>query len=390
VEVHAERKVSMNWILGSHAYDGTADVTLVSPTEVEVVDLKFGRGVVVEVGTKGKPNPQFMSYLTGGLEGVFYEDHVLSVTAAQPRAYHPDGPIRSLRGLGAEDITAFANRVREAAAKLKPGAIRIASEGACRFCKAKKGGLRKDGTMATPCRTYVEWASQEVGVPTTYDKASFMDEIKNFATRNPQEMEPKEVVRILRGADILKGMLIALEEWAHDALVKGKAPPELTAAYKLVRGRSQRKWVFENEDSILKDLTGKLRWKDAVTGKTTGLGKKALVSEKLKSPTQVEALLKAEAQNNPNFTSTHWEAFNRLVTKPEGALQLAPVSDTRTNAVPRGEAMFADVSGLLPPPPILAPPPIPSLINRDETIEDAEFTEIPHQPTTLTFLHKRK
>jgi hypothetical protein len=189
-----------------------------------------------------------------------------------------------------------------------------------------------------------------VGAPTSYDKAAFMDEIKAFATRNPQEMEPAEVVRILKGADILKGMLIALDEWAHDALAKGKAPPELAAAYKLVRGRSQRKWVFENEESILKDLTGKLRWKDPVTDKTTGLGKKDLVTAKLKSPTQVELLLKAQAQNNPNFTSTHWDAFNRLVTKPEGALQLAPISDERDNAVPRGEAMFADVSGLAPPP----------------------------------------
>jgi hypothetical protein len=364
VEVYAERKVSPYWILKSHEHDGTADVTLVSPYEVEVVDLKFGRGVVVEVGTRERPNPQFMLYTVGAVEGIKLDGLTFSITAAQPRAYHQDGPIRSLRGLTAGDILGFATWFKERVALIKPDAPRTASEEACRFCKAKKGGQRKDGTMATPCRTYVEWASQEVGAPTSYDKASFMAEIQAFATRNPQELTPAEAVRILKGTDILKGMLIAVEEWAHEAL-KGDAPPELAAAYKLVRGRSQRRWVFENEESILKDLTGKLRWKDPVTGKTTGLGKKVLVTEKLKSPTQVELLLKAEAQNNENFTSTHWEAFKRLVTKPEGSLQLAPISDERENAVPRGAAMFTSVAGMAPPPivapqdsPIPTPPPV--------------------------------
>jgi hypothetical protein len=49
--VYPERRVTPKWATGHDDSDGTADCTLVSDTEVEVIDLKYGRGVRVEVST---------------------------------------------------------------------------------------------------------------------------------------------------------------------------------------------------------------------------------------------------------------------------------------------------------------------------------------------------
>lgn len=353
VQMFSERRVSPEWLVGSDQHDGTTDITLVSPYEIEIVDLKYGRGVVVEVGTLDEPNPQFMLYLIGSIPPAEYQvasQRLYRITAAQPRAYHPDGPIRSLTGITVEDISAFAERVKECRDAVTPDAPRVASANACQFCKARRGGQRVDGSVVTPCRVYAEWAAYESEVPVDFASESYLDTVQAFATRDPATLAPEEVVRILKGADILKGFLNALEEWGHEALSKGYAPPEISAAFKLVNGRSNRRWSFENEDSVATELMKKLRWVDPVTGKTTGLGKKDIYNAKLKSPTQVEALLKAAAKGNANFTSTHWEAFRRLVTKPEGALQMVPVSDDRPAAGSKDvSGAFADV----PPTPAL-------------------------------------
>lgn len=73
---------------------GTGDAVVYLPFEkrLEVVDLKGGRGVVVEA----KGNPQLRTYALGALianKGLDVER--VTVTIVQPRAPHPDGRIRS-------------------------------------------------------------------------------------------------------------------------------------------------------------------------------------------------------------------------------------------------------------------------------------------------------
>lgn len=73
---------------------GTGDAVVFLPAEkrLEVVDLKGGRGVVVEA----KGNPQLRTYALGALianKGLDVER--VTVTIVQPRAPHPDGRIRS-------------------------------------------------------------------------------------------------------------------------------------------------------------------------------------------------------------------------------------------------------------------------------------------------------
>lgn len=321
VLVVPERRVSPEWAIGSPDCNGTADVILISDAEIEVIDLKYGKGVLVEPGTPEEPNGQLMLYLLGALgEWRLQPGQTCRVTIAQPRAAHPDGPIRSLAGIDEEAVGWFATRAKLAvqAVEQVPD-LRLASEHGCRWCKAKP-----------TCRAFSQWSLDAIGAPTDTGKASFLDDVTAFATGSPADLDPEELVRVLRSADLFRGYLSAVEDWAHEHLTKGTAPAALAAAYKLVNGRSQRRWMDANDDSIASALT-KIRWKDPATEKTTGLGKKDIYTEALKSPTQIEGLLKAAAKQG-GFTSTHWEAFNRLVVKPEGKLQMAPITDSRPAA----------------------------------------------------------
>ena len=339
VVVVPERKVSPAWALGTEDCSGTADIILVSDAEIEVIDLKFGRGVVVEPGNRERPNPQMGLYALGALgEWTLRPGQTVALTVAQPRAPHPDGPIRSLAGLDAADLQQFTTRVRLAIEATRgTDAPRVASEHGCRFCKAKR-----------ECRAWSEFASASIGAPTSWDKDAFLAEATAFTTQRPATLTPTEVVRILQSADLFRGFLGAMEDWAHEALTKGTAPAELLAAYKLVHGRAQRRWMEANDASIAAALL-KIRWKDPATEKSTGLGKKDIYNEALKSPTQVEALLKAAARGG-GITPTHWEAYTRLVEKPEGKLQLAPITDPRPAAGTKDPAtMFAATTTAAPP-----------------------------------------
>lgn len=73
---------------------GTGDAVIYKPyaKELEVVDLKGGRGVVVEA----KGNPQLRSYGLGAvLANPSLDVETVKVTIVQPRAPHKDGRIRS-------------------------------------------------------------------------------------------------------------------------------------------------------------------------------------------------------------------------------------------------------------------------------------------------------
>lgn len=119
---------------------GTADFVAYDPAtrELEVVDLKFGRGVVVEVAG----NPQLRYYALGAalsLKGRYPIEYVKS-TVVQPRAGHPDGPVRSEVIPILELLDWSADLFAAARATLAPNAPLVAGR-QCRFCPAS-GSVR--------------------------------------------------------------------------------------------------------------------------------------------------------------------------------------------------------------------------------------------------------
>lgn len=114
-------------------YFGTADFACYVPSEelLDVTDYKHGEGIVVDV----EWNPQLM-YYAYGLLARFPGVRHLRLRIVQPRAFHPDGPIRTWE-VDAEAVAHWAEtelipkmQVVELESDLDPGPW-------CRFCPAK-------------------------------------------------------------------------------------------------------------------------------------------------------------------------------------------------------------------------------------------------------------
>ncbi|MGD9724375.1 MAG: DUF2800 domain-containing protein [Pirellulales bacterium] len=73
---------------------GANDLAIITPAWTQIWDYKHGVGVLVEV----KRNPQFMQYAVGCLRRTEHwknDAYPVELVVAQPRGFHPDGPIRS-------------------------------------------------------------------------------------------------------------------------------------------------------------------------------------------------------------------------------------------------------------------------------------------------------
>ncbi len=113
---------------------GTADCVLYEPDQklLRVIDYKHGKNLVVQA----KNNLQLSYYALGAINTLNHPCTHVQMTIVQPRAYHPEGPIRSwivpsLYFLEFEDelITA-AQRTQNPDAPLHAGAH-------CTFCPAR-------------------------------------------------------------------------------------------------------------------------------------------------------------------------------------------------------------------------------------------------------------
>ncbi len=110
---------------------GTSDAIIVSPQHVEIVDLKYGKGVRVDA----PGNTQLMLYGVGALEGygdVLGLTEEVFFTVYQPRLDHT-----STDHLSAGDLRAWRDSIIPLAEEALAGSTRFGpSESACRWCPA--------------------------------------------------------------------------------------------------------------------------------------------------------------------------------------------------------------------------------------------------------------
>jgi len=214
-EVEVEAKLDLRHIEGMDF--GTGDFTAFEPEAgaLWIVDFKYGSGVVVEPSEENyTPNPQLGTYAcgvmrrfaTGGVNRV-------NLVVIQPRAPHPEGPIRSAM-FSPLDLMDFEQDLREGAARaLAPDAPRHAGDW-CRFCPASG----QCDEQAKQARAVAEDVFGELLAPA--------------------RMPPEALADTLRKAHLLKDWLKALQEYAHAEALAGRVPP----GFKLVPKRAIRKW----------------------------------------------------------------------------------------------------------------------------------------------------
>mgnify|MGYP003619850028 CR=1 FL=1 len=96
-----ETRLDFGKPMGFHGLTGTVDLTIVSPSALHIGDLKYGRGIVELRDERGRINPQLGCYLVGAIEAFGDRDRYF-LTILQPRAPHPEGPIRTIEVSQAE------------------------------------------------------------------------------------------------------------------------------------------------------------------------------------------------------------------------------------------------------------------------------------------------
>lgn len=245
---------------------GTGDCLIVADDLLQIIDFKYGLGVLVSA----EKNPQMMCYALGALElfdGI-YDIQKIQMTIFQPRR----GNISTYE-MTKEELLKWADQV------LKPTAD-LAYEGKgdfkagdhCRFCKVK-----------ATCRK----------------RAEYNLELARYDFQMPDLLEDTEISAILPRIDQMIDWGNELKEYALQQALSGKH----YEGFKLVAGRSVRKYT--NEAAVAEAV------------KKAGYDP---YEQKLLGITAMTALL-----GKKKFG----EILDGLIEKPEGKPALVPESDNR-------------------------------------------------------------
>ncbi|MED0670618.1 DUF2800 domain-containing protein [Aneurinibacillus aneurinilyticus] len=189
---------------------GTGDVVLIADDVLEVIDLKYGKGVPVSA----EGNPQIRLYALGAWWGYnyLYSINEVRMTIVQPRLDNV-----STASLVLDDLLEWAESVVKPAADLAftgKGDFKVG--GHCRWCKVKGN-----------CRTRAE-----------ANMRALAHEFKDPALLSNEEIGP-----ILFIAEQLKAWAKDVEDYAYGQALSGNCIPQ----WKLVEGRSNR--VITDKDA---------------------------------------------------------------------------------------------------------------------------------------------
>ena len=194
---------------------GTVDALVMSRSSVghiDVVDLKYGRGVIVEA----EENTQLMLYALGALsqlEAIDYKVQTITLHIVQPRVDRIDS-----WDLRRDDLLAFGAYVQtRAELALADDAPRIPGDKQCQWCPAK---ARCPELKALADRIVVAQFDCEV------------DRLDDTALR--EAMDNKKLI---------ESWLSAVSDLVKERLTSGGSFP----GYKLVAGRSRRDWSDAEE-----------------------------------------------------------------------------------------------------------------------------------------------
>ncbi len=249
---------------------GTGDAVILADGTLEIIDLKYGKGVQVSA----VENKQMMLYALGALDmfGFMYTIHTVRMTIYQPRLDNISEWEMSVEELATWGMNELAPRAKMAYAgegSFVPGKH-------CQFCRAK-----------AQCRALAEKNLEAA-------KHEFKD---------ASLLSDTEISKVLSQVDLIKNWVTAVEEYALQAALDGKK----FSGFKLVEGRSIRKYVDE------KKVANRLV--------ENGYKESAIYEPaKLKTITAMEKMVTKRA-----FTAL----LGDLIIKPQGKPTLAPESDKR-------------------------------------------------------------
>ncbi|NFF78359.1 DUF2800 domain-containing protein [Clostridium sporogenes] len=248
---------------------GTGDMVIIADGTIEIIDLKYGKGVPVSA----VDNKQMRLYALGAIAefSFLYDIKKVKMTIVQPR----------LDSISTDEIMAD-ELLKWAEEELKPIA-KLAFEGKgefcagdhCKFCRAK-----------AVCKA----------------RADKNMELAQYDFQEPNTLDNNDIAFILGKADELINWAKDVQEYALDQALQG----EEFDGFKVVEGRSNRKWA--DEEKIGKILLGQGFLEDIIyTKKLTGI-------------TNMEKAIGKKEVN---------KLLGDYIIKPQGKPTLATIKDKR-------------------------------------------------------------
>lgn len=291
---------------GKESY-GTADAIIIDAKELQVHDLKFGRGVPVSATR----NEQLMTYAIGALEELDLLGTVETVTLV---IHMPNKDGVNEWTLKVEELFQFKGRLKEGADRarqvfqarksedfelerhLEPGTAQ------CRWCnfKAQCPALGNEVKV-----TIVGETTSPDGTTTPAELTAENIEESIDAL---QGADTVELGRLMAVTDLVDGWVKAVRQHTSDQLQAGCHVP----GWKLVQGkRGARQWrdSIEAEEAL----------------KSMRLKQDDMYDRKLISPTKAEKLLKPSKRR--------WNRLQSLITQSDGNLVVASEDDKRPAVV---------------------------------------------------------
>lgn len=258
-QVLAETKIEHSMVPG---FGGTIDCAI--PAKRHLVDFKYGAGLPVDVASNGEGSRYgFNSQMT--CYALLFRDKFeftgdVQISIVQPRASHPDGPIRTAT-IPEDHLADFMLQIYEVAEGKRDEEIHAGDH--CRWCPAK------------------------IQCPELYELT-----VKTAQAEFDEEaMTPEKAGEILAMEKAIKGYVDAVSNWVHGRLDKGDRVP----GYKLVERFGNRRYAADEETVVRRCRSRKI-------------GKKQIYKTELLSPAQLEKVagkdLVAELTERPNLGTT--------------------------------------------------------------------------------------
>ena len=274
---------------------GTGDVVIVSDGTVEVIDLKYGKGVPVSAIS----NPQLRLYGLGALNAYdfLYDIHTVKMTIVQPRLNSV-----STEEMAADDLLKWAHeqvvpKAKEAAGL--EGTPTHSPGDACTWCKAKG-----------ECGPRAEYFLQV---------NDFIDEVVTTSDAD----KPSDVLTHDQVASILpklKQMATWIKDIEAHALAVALDTPDAIPGFKVVEGRSNRK--LANAEGLL-----------------TCLQEKDFDVSALYKPSELVGITELYKRVPKEY---HVNTVDPFVVKPPGKPTLVPATDKRP-AYSTADNDFSDI-----------------------------------------------
>lgn len=295
-ELLIEQRVEFSDHIGVPESFGTSDAVILLEREIQVHDLKYGRGVRVEA----EENEQLMLYALGALNefGMLGDFESVRMVIHQPRLDHV-----SEWACSVVDLLNFAQKAAMqaswAVACIEQGVDEaedlVPGDKQCRFCKAK-------ATCPALTAQVLDTVADDF-----VDQTRDIGQQLGACTERVANSDGAHLARMMPHLDLIESWCKAVRAEVERRLLAG----EPVAGYKLVEGRrGARQWANQEEaEQALKTMRLKLE---------------QMYDLKLISPTTAEKLHKAG-----DIGPRQWPRLQQLITQADGKPSVAPESDKR-------------------------------------------------------------